>query len=183
MTEISSHAKILINIYGCALNTAETFADPIFQTMTAYDIDTPLRRAAFLSQIGHESGRLLYMREIWGPSTCPWQLKYDNNKSLGNVFTGDGYRFRGGGLLQLTGRDNYRRCGHDLGLSLVENPDLITRPIYAAMTAGWFWDEHNLNAPADADDMREITRRINGGYNGIKERLLLYNRALEVVPG
>jgi putative chitinase len=151
--------------------------------MDEFEINTPKRQAAFLAQIAHESAGLQYVRELWGPTTA--QLAYEGRQDLGNTEHGDGYRYRGHGLIQVTGRANHVSCRDDLrarGLNcpdFEETPEALMVPKWAAMSAGWFWDEKSLNALADVDDFQRITKRINGGLNGYGERVVLWNRAQE----
>jgi putative chitinase len=95
--------------------------------------------------------------------------------------SGEGFAFRGRGVVQLTGRDNYQRCGDGLGVDLVGNPDLLKEPKYAMLSAGWFWNKTNLNALADSGDLETMTRRINGGLNGLNDRLKHIAHAQEVL--
>lgn len=120
--------------------------------------------AAFIAQIGHESGQLVYVREIWGPT--PAQTKYEGRADLGNTVPGDGLKCRGRGLIQITGRANYAACGEALGLDLINHPELLEQPQYACMSAAWFWATKGLNTLADAGDFDRITKRINGWLNG-----------------
>jgi putative chitinase len=166
----------LIAIYSCSRERAETFCTPINLALLGYEIDNPLRVAAFLAQVGHESTRLRYVREIWGPETCHWQTTYEGREDLGNVFPGDGYKFRGRGLIQITGRSNYQRCGDALSLPLTEQPELLERPLYAAACSGWYWQDRGLNELADRGDFRRITKRINPGMLGYEDRLQLFNK-------
>lgn len=99
-------------------------------------------------------------------------------KNLGNTEYGDGYAYRGRGLIQLTGKANYKRAGDALGVDLVANPDLVATPEYAALTAGWFWSANNLNALADAKDLLGMTKKVNGGTIGIEHRTELYNKLI-----
>lgn len=99
-------------------------------------------------------------------------------KNLGNTEYGDGYAYRGRGLIQLTGKANYKKAGDSLGVDLVANPDLVATPEYAALTAGWFWSANNLNALADAKDLLGMTKKINGGTIGIEHRTELYNKLI-----
>jgi putative chitinase len=92
--------------------------------------------------------------------------------------TGDGWKYRGRGLKQLTGKDNYKRCGDALGIDLVTNPDLLLEPMNAARSAGWFWKVNNLSPLADADDIKGMTKKINGGLIGYEARKALYDRIL-----
>lgn len=99
-------------------------------------------------------------------------------RNLGNVMPGDGWRFRGRGLKQLTGRDNYRRCGLALGEDFVMHPDRLLMPVNAALSAGWFWQRNGLNELADRGDVRAMTRVVNGGANGLAERTALFQQGL-----
>jgi putative chitinase len=135
--------------------------------------------AAFIAQIGHESGQLQYVREIWGPT--PSQAKYEGRADLGNTVKGDGSKYRGRGLIQITGRANYAACGEALGLDLVNQPELLELPQHAAMSAAWFWKQKGLNELADKDQFNTITRRINGGLNGLQDRLDIWGRARAVL--
>ena len=151
--------------------------------MQARTIDTPLRTAAFVAQLAHESGELRWMEEIWGRT--PAQLRYeppsDLAARLGNTQAGDGKRFKGRGPIQITGRFNYVRFGGLLGLDLVADPALAAAPEVAFATAGLFWQSNGLNDLADARQFVAITRRINGGTNGLAERQAYYERAKAVL--
>lgn len=140
-----------------------------------YDIQTVERQAAWLAQVGHESGGFIYTRELWGPT--PAQMRYEGRIDLGNTQPGDGKRFMGRGLIQITGRANYRECGAALGIDLEANPVLLQGDVLAARSAGWFWQKKNLNALADAGDFVTLTRRINGGTNGLADRQQRWERA------
>lgn len=164
----------------CGLAAARVWAEPVTRAMTRYEIDTVLRQAAFLAQIGHESGNFVFTREVWGPT--PAQAKYEGRVDLGNTEPGDGFRFRGRGLIQITGRANYEACGRALGLPLLEEPQLLEEPEFASTSAGWFWcDLKRLNALADRGEFETITRRINGGTNGAADRGVRYQRALDAL--
>lgn len=146
-------------------------------------IDSTLRLAAFLAQIAHECGCFRYREEIWGPTKQ--QLKYEPPSSLaltlGNTEPGDGHRFRGRGWIQITGRENYRKAGAALNLPLEDSPELASEPVNAFRIAAWYWHSRNLNALADAGDMRGITRKINGGLTGLADRLKRYEIARDVL--
>lgn len=169
--------KNLAAIFACPLERTVKWHPHIAAAMDRFEIDTPLRAAAFLAQIGHESGGLRYVRELWDPDRCPWQAKYEGRADLGNTQPGDGSLFRGRGLIQITGRANYRACGLALGLDLEIHPELLEQHEWASFSAGWFWREHKLNLFADQRDMHVITKKINGGYNGLAPRLALYEAA------
>lgn len=139
-------------------------------------INTPARAAAFVAQLAHESCAFRYCKEIWGPTDV--QRRYEGRADLGNTQKGDGYRYWGRGWIQLTGRHNYRKFGVILGLDLEGNPDLAARADVAARLAAAYWAERGLNALADQGNFREITHRINGGYNGLADRERYYALAL-----
>ena len=151
------------------LNTLHPHLDAALQE---FEINTPARAAAFLGQIAHESGELRWMSEIWGPTAQ--QRKYeppsDLAKRLGNTEPGDGYRYRGRGVIQLTGRANYRAAGKALGVNYESEPDAASTAPQTFRVAGWYWDSRKLNTKADAGDYDGITRAINGGLNGKADR-------------
>jgi putative chitinase len=158
---------------------AGVFVIGLNAAMSQYAIDTSARIAAFIAQIGHESGQLVHVREIWGPTAQ--QAGYEGRADLGNTVKGDGSRYRGRGLIQITGRANYTACGEALGLDLINHPDFLELPQHAAMSAAWFWSTRGLNALADRGEFVKITRRINGGLTGQDDRQALYERALKVL--
>lgn len=160
---------------GSTIARAALWSDALQAACDRYGIGTPTRAAAFLAQIGHESGHLIYVREIWGPT--PAQKRYEGRKDLGNTVPGDGKRFMGRGLIQITGRANYARAATALGLDLLNHPELLEEPANAALSAAWFWSTHGLNELADAGEFEAITRRINGGLNGEADRVALYDAA------
>ena len=152
------------------------FVDPLNAAMSEYSIDwTPVREAAFLAQIAHESGSFNYVRELASGEA------YEGRADLGNMAEGDGVRFKGRGLIQITGRANYIACGDALGVDLVDEPSLLERPDLAARSAAWFWDSRGLNGLADQGDFRGITKRINGGYTHYAERVKLWELAQEAL--
>lgn len=161
----------LRQIMPLARQRALTFLEPLNATMAEFEINTPARQASFLSQIGHESGQLRYVRELASGEA------YEGRKSLGNTHHGDGVRYKGRGLIQITGRTNYTACMLALDVDCVERPELLELPINACRSAGWFWQSHGLNALADAGDQIAVTRRINGGTNGLADRLALFGAA------
>ena len=164
---------------GGPISRASVFASWLNKAMLAYDITTPRRQSAFLAQIGHESGGLRYTREIWGPT--PAQIKYEGRKDLGNTQRGDGKLFMGRGLIQITGRANYVEVSEALGRDFVERPELLETAEWASLSAAWFWDSRGLNDLADAGKFERITRRINGGLNGLDDRLARWEAAKEVL--
>jgi len=172
-------ADDLRSIMPLARKLADLFATPLTSAMAEFGIDTPQRQASFIAQIAHESGQLRFTREMWGPT--PAQRGYEGRVDLGNTYPGDGFRYRGRGLIQITGRANYRTCGAMLGFDLLSFPELLEGPTLAARSAAWFWRKHGLNALADAGEQVEICRRINGGKNGLQERLNFYAEARKVI--
>jgi putative chitinase len=164
---------------GARIDRATEWLPYILEAMAEYGIDTPARQSMFLAQIGHESGGLHYSVELWGPT--PTQTRYEGRKDLGNTHPGDGYRFRGRGLIQVTGRANYLAAGQALGVDLIANPELLGQPKLAARSAAWFWNVHQLNGLADDGDILHTTKRINGGFNGLAERTALYTAAMGVL--
>lgn len=172
-------AQELAECTGSTLGRATVLLSSLLMAMAEFDINTPLRQAAFLAQVGHESGGLHWMSEIWGPTAA--QRRYEWRTDLGNTELGDGFKFRGRGLLQITGRANYEATGDALGVDLISDPDLLATPHLAARSAARFWQVHGLNELADVGDFRRITLRINGGTNGMDERVALYAAAKEAL--
>lgn len=172
-------AQQLLQILPNARSQAGVFASVLNVAMLRYQIIGPKRMAAFIAQIGHESGQLQYVREIWGPTAA--QLRYEGRADLGNTVADDGSRYRGRGLIQITGRANYAACGEALGIDLINHPELLEQPQYACLSAAWFWATKGLNTLADAGEFNTITRRINGGLNGLVDRLNLWAKAREVL--
>lgn len=171
----------LQHILPNARTQAGVFVSALNSAMARRNINTPKRIAAFLAQIGHESGQLQFVREL---GSDQYLSRYDSGSlaaRLGNspAVDGDGQRYRGRGLIQITGRDNYRECS--LGLfgdeRLLSLPELLEQPQWAAESAAWFWERNGLNQLADRDQFNSITRRINGGLNGLQDRLQLWARA------
>lgn len=154
---------------------AEVHADPLGRAMASALINTPSRQAAFLAQVAHESGQLRYIEEIADGSA------YEGRADLGNNEPGDGKRYKGRGFLQITGKANYERCGKGLKLDLVATPELLSTPENAARSAAWFWSTKLLNELADLDQFGLITRRINGGFNGLDDRLKHWLRCRRVL--
>ena len=169
----------LLQILPNAGPVAGVFVPVINAAMVHYQIIGPKRVAAFIAQIGHESGQLKYVKEIWGPTAA--QAKYEGRKDLGNTVAADGSKYRGRGLIQITGRANYMACGEALGLDLIKQPELLEKPQHACMSAAWFWATKGLSTLADAGQFDKITQRINGGQNGAADRQALYARALKVL--
>lgn len=148
-----------------------SFLDPLNDAMHEFDINTPHREAAFIAQVAHESGGFHYVRELASGDA------YEHRADLGNLQPGDGRKYRGRGLIQITGRDNYRKCGDALSVDLVANPELLEGAVLACRSAAWYWSDHGLNELADQHDFRKITIRINGGLNGWQDRIQYWERA------
>lgn len=195
----------------------EKYAEPLEDAMRLYNINTIDRKSAFLAQVGHESGQLSAVVENLNYSAVSLlrvfgkyfdnidiakeyerqpekiaNLVYANRMGNGNVESGDGWRYRGRGLIQLTGRSNYDKATFEMyalpfGVDFGIEPDLVATPEYAAKTAAWFWDDNGLNELGDrlsenkVEYFRQITRRINGGYNGLENRLALYDHIKQVL--
>lgn len=159
----------------CPASRIDLFLEPLVRTLAEFEINTPQRIRMFLSQIGHESGQLRYVEELASGKA------YEGRTDLGNTEPGDGVRYKGRGLIQITGRRNYALAGLALDLPLLETPTMLQEVLPAARSAGWFWKNSNLNTLADLGLFKEVTKRINGGYNGYADRYKLYQRALEVV--
>jgi len=178
-------AQQLLQILPNAGQRAGVFAPVLNTAMGRFQIVGAKRVAAFIAQIGHESGQLVYVREIWGPT--PAQSKYEGRADLGNTVPGDGLKYRGRGLIHITGRANYAACGEALGLDLISHPELLEQPQHACMSAAWFWATHGLNTLADAGENANIGSVINTGRkgripNGAQDRDALYAKAMKVLP-
>ena len=165
---------------GARIDRATEWLPVIESAMREFGIDTKARQAMFLAQIGHESGGMHYTVEIWGNTAA--QVRYEGRANLGNTVEGDGFRFRGLGLIQTTGRYNYEKTAAALGIDCVNNPDLLAEPSNAARSAAWWWQSHSLNRFADTGDIVGCTKVINGGTNGLEQRKKLYTAAMLAVP-
>jgi putative chitinase len=170
----------LKKIIPYAGHRAGVFLGPLNDAMAEYGIDTPVRQAAFLAQVAHESGSLRYVEEIASGRA------YEGRADLGNVQPGDGVKFKGRGLIQITGRANYRACSVALfrDTRLLDKPELLEDVLAACRSAAWFWTSRRLNLLADQGNavaFRKITRTINGGFNGLADRIAYYERAKEVL--
>ena len=161
----------------------DVFLPWLHASMEEFEINTPLRQAAFLAQLAHESGEFRYMEELWGPTAA--QKRYEPPSSLarrlGNTEPGDGFRYKGRGPIQVTGRDNYRRYGGLLGLDLEAEPEQAATPEVGFRIAGLYWQKNGLNELADKEWFKTITKRINGGTNGLEDRRRYYERARTVL--
>jgi len=188
-----------------ALGIDAKWLTPLNDTFAKYGIDTPKRQAAFIGQCQHESGNFKTLEEnlhysaqslmrVW-PSRfdAATAEKYANNPEmiankvyggradLGNTQDGDGWKFHGRGVIQLTGRSNVTVCGDALGQPFSEHPELLLEPQWACMSAGWFWNKRNLNELADNEDWTSITKRINGGTIGLQDRIDRIHKAMDVL--
>ena len=174
LPSVFSEAKLRgIMIHATAANIAKYY-NALNQKMTENSINTPLRQAHFLAQIAHESGELRYSEEIASGEA------YEGRADLGNTQPGDGKRFKGRGLIQLTGRSNYKRYGEARGKQYTTDDTaklLAIDPSIAVDVSCWFWVEHDLNTLADVDNVMEVTKTINGGYNGLEDRKAKLARA------
>ena len=193
----------LLQILPSAGQVAGDFVPALNIAMNRYQIVGVKRIAAFIAQVGHESGHLTRLVENLNYSAdalrINWPGRFDAGlasatarkseqianiaygKRMGNTAPGDGWKYRGRGLIQITGKDNYRACGEALGLDLTAQPELLEKPQYACMSAAWYWATNGLNTLADAGKFDAITQRINGGQNGAADRQALYARALKVL--
>lgn len=150
---------------------AHTFGPLLALTMSDYQINTPRRQAHYLAQIAHESGECRWLREFATGDA------YEGRKDLGNTHEGDGRRYKGRGLIQLTGRANYERFTQASGVDYLAHPEWLERPADACRVSGWYWKAHGLNELADADDIKAVTRRVNGGLNGLADRAKFWRAA------
>lgn len=183
----------------------ERVTNSINDTLIKFEINTPLRICHFLAQLFHESGRLTVTVEnlnyseqgllkIFGKYFTPALAKeyarkpkmiasrvYANRMNNGDEASQDGWKFRGRGYIQLTGKSNYTRISNDLNIDFISQPELLSEPKYAALSAGWYWNGANLNVYADKDDVRTITKKINGGYNGLDDRISYLNKLKAII--
>jgi putative chitinase len=192
----------LVAVMPRAASAADRLTPALDAAMARYEIDTPTRMAAFLAQLAHESGQLQRWSENLGyrwqrlREVFPKYFKtdadaqafdrqperianrvYGGRMGNGPETSGDGWRYRGRGPIQLTGKDNYRACGADIGVDLVNQPERLETPEVGCLAAGWFWAKRGLNALADAGDFVAITKKINGGLIGLEEREAFWERA------
>lgn len=189
----------------CRPQEIDAFFEPLSEAMEEFEINTPRRMAAFLAQTAHESGNFKQIKENLNYSADglrkiftkyfkdvdaddyarqPEKIAnrvYSNRMGNGDEASGDGWAFRGRGLIQLTGRTNYEHCGQALDVDLISEPGWLETPEGAAWSAAWFWDSRDLNELADAGDIKMITKRINGGFIGLEDRIEHYETALEAL--
>ena len=178
-------AKTLSQAMNIPLARAQKWAQAITDAAKYAELNTRLRLAAFLAQVGHESAGLLYVRELGDDK---YLSKYDTGTLAGRLGNtpaadGDGQLYRGRGLIQVTGRANYRECSLDLfgDERLLKTPELLEQPAWAGKSAAWYWKKNGLNKLADADRFTDLTKRINGGTNGLEDRKARYRLALSVI--
>ena len=187
-----------------ALGIEGKWFEPLQETFEKYQINTPKRQACFIGQCMHESGGFKFLRENLNYSAkalmATWPSRFPDMDTaekfarqpekianrvysgrMGNTEDGDGAKYIGRGLIQLTGKDNYKAFGEAIGEDLVANPQLVEEPRYAALSAGWFWNKRGLNALADVMDITTMTVRINGGRIGIDDRIAKINKAFDVL--
>lgn len=168
----------LKKIVPYAGDRASVFLGPLNDAMEEFVISSKQRQTAFLAQVAHESGSFRYLKELASGKA------YEGRTDLGNSQPGDGVRYKGRGLIQITGRANYRACSLALyanPATLIDRPELLEQPVEACRSAAWFWSSRNLNKYADENDMVRITKIINGGTNGLNDRLAFYAVAQEVL--
>lgn len=146
-------------------------ADAMPIMVTRFDLNTNVRQQHFLAQVAHESDHFQTTREYATGKA------YEGRKDLGNTHKGDGERFRGRGLIQLTGRYNYDKASKALGEPYVDDPPLVEKFPAAAIVSGWFWHKNDINKHADRDDVRAVTKVVNGGYNGLDSRQVALKNA------
>lgn len=175
----------LLQILPNARPVAGVFLSALNLSLPRWEIDNPKRVAAFIAQVGHESGQFRYVKELGNDQ---YLARYDTGGlalRLGNTpqADGDGQRYCGRGLIQVTGRNNYQACSRALfgDERLLAQPQLLEQPRWACESAAWFWHSRGLNALADRGEFNRITRHINGGLNGLEDRLKLWARAREVL--
>jgi putative chitinase len=187
-----------------ALGIEGKWFEPLQETFEKYQINTPKRQACFIGQCMHESGGFKFLKENLNYSAkalmATWPSRFPDadtaekyarqpemiaNKvysgRMGNTEDGDGAKYIGRGLIQLTGKDNYRAFGEAIGEDLVSTPQLVEEPRYAALSAGWFWNKRGLNALADVMDVETMSKRINGGTIGMADRIAKINKVLDVL--
>ncbi len=176
LTQGPSKEKLAIVLPLAASSKIDCYFEPLKAGMVKYGITTPLQMAHFIAQLGHESMSFLYTEELASGAA------YEGRKDLGNTQDGDGKRFKGRGLIQLTGRANYTAYRTATGIDYVTNPALLsTDPMVAVDVSCWFWKDRGLAALAEMDDVKAVTRRINGGYNGLDDRMQNLRRAKAVL--
>ena len=188
------------------LKIGAEWEDPLNETFARFGISGPVLQAAFIGQCGHECANFKVLEEnlnyraatlmkLWAKRFPTIEIAneyagqprkiankvYANRMGNGPEETGEGAKYHGRGLLQLTGKENYDNCGKGIGVDLIDKPGLLAQPNYAAMSAGWFWNKKGLNSLADAKDFETMTKRINGGLIGLDDRKAKIAKALQVL--
>ena len=181
-----------------------SWLEPLISAFERFEINTPERQAAFIGQCAHESANFKTLQENLNYSAkglnATWPSRFPSEDAaqpfhrqpekiankvysgrMGNLDEGDGWKYRGRGLIQLTGKDNYRLASDALGVDFIADPDLVLTKEYAALTAAWYWNKRSLNKEADAKDFTGMTKKINGGTIGIADRVAHINSALNVL--
>jgi putative chitinase len=181
-----------------------SWLEPLTAAFTRFEINTPERQAAFIGQCAHESANFKTLQENLNYSAkglnATWPSRFPSEAEaqpyhrqpekiankvysgrMGNLEEGDGWKYRGRGLIQLTGKDNYRLASDALGVDFIADPDLVLTKEYAALTAAWYWNKRGLNKEADAKDFTGMTKKINGGVIGLADRVAHINTALGVL--
>jgi putative chitinase len=198
-------AQLCSIVPSVPVSKANEFADALNNAMREFSINTPLRQCAFIAQTAHESmGYTAFLENLNYSANAliaTWPLRftkeiaasyarqpqkianraYANRIGNGDEASGDGWKYRGRGIIQITGKDNYKACGKVLNLDLVSSPELLEQTLNAFRSGTWFWNSRNLNPLADRDDFTAITKAINGGLNGLADRLKYYARAKSVI--
>lgn len=164
----------ILKIMPLAKNRVDKYINYINGYCDKFQINTPMRMAHYLAQIAHESAELRYTKELASGKA------YEGRKDLGNVHAGDGVKFKGRGLIQITGRANYEAYKNYCKFDVVSTPELLERPLGAVKSSMWWWKNHGLNELADDDDVLAITKVINGGTNGLEDRKQYLERAFKV---
>jgi putative chitinase len=171
----------MLNLIEICGPTVKPYVAELLKTMERYQINTPIRQAAFLAQVAHESDNFRAVLEYASG------IAYEARKDLGNVQVGDGVKYKGRGLIMVTGRDNYTKISQDLCVNFIDNPQLLESPKYASLAAGWFWNRNKLNTIADTIKIPFkksdkgfilLTRKINGGLNGFGDRVKFLEKYL-----
>lgn len=181
-----------------------SWLDPLTAAFARFEINTPERQAAFIGQCAHESANFKTLQENLNYSAkglnATWPSRFSSEAEaqpyhrqpekiankvysgrMGNLDEGDGWKYRGRGLIQLTGKDNYRLASDALAVDFIADPDLVLTKEYAALTAAWYWNKRGLNKEADAKDFTGMTKKINGGVIGLADRVAHINTALGVL--
>ena len=168
-----------ICITAAGKKRCEVFAPLLVELMPKWGITTPQREAMFIAQVMLESGEFRYLAELGGDKYLAYLDTGKVAKRLGNTpeADGDGQFYKGRGLIQITGKDNYRKCGQGLELPLLKSPELLEMPRHAVASACWFWQSHSLNKHADINAITACSIAINGGSNGLDERRAYWKQA------